>query len=141
MAHLVHNKHLIMHSVHPTSLFLIIFVQICTGRDLSLPSLPEAVQLLQLESIRGLEQTILAKEDENRRLEETILAKEDENQRLEEIIESVKIEKEAVTRQNTMMEEELVQIISERESVIGEQAAISGERWNNWRVGSQDTRS
>merc|ERR1712130_804826 len=110
----------IMHSVPPTGLFLILIVQACTAGELSLPSLPEAVQLLQLETIRGLEQTILGKEDENRRLEETILAKEDENQRLEEIIESVKIEKEAVTRQNTIMEEEMVQIISERESVIGE---------------------
>merc|ERR1712233_136313 len=96
----------IMHSVPPTGLFLILIVQACTAGELSLPSLPEAVQLLQLETIRGLE--------------ETILAKEDENQRLEEIIESVKIEKEAVTRQNIMMEEEMVQIISERESLIEE---------------------
>merc|ERR1712233_295356 len=110
----------IMHSVPPTGLFLILIVQACTAGELSLPSLPEAVQLLQLETIRGLELTILGKEDENRRLEETILAKEDENQRLEEIIESVKIEKEAVTRQNIMMEEEMVQIISERESLIEE---------------------
>merc|ERR1712233_89246 len=110
----------IMHSVPPTGLFLILIVQACTAGELSLPSLPEAVQLLQLETIRGLELTILGKEDENRRLEETILAKEDENKRLEEIIESVKIEKEAVTRQNIMMEEEMVQIISERESLIEE---------------------
>merc|ERR1712130_399971 len=110
----------IMHSVPPTGLFLILIVQACTAGELSLPSLPEAVQLLQLETIRGLELTILGKEDENRRLEETILAKEDENQRLEEIIESVKIEKEAVTCQNIMMEEEMVQIISERESLIEE---------------------
>merc|ERR1712233_146641 len=96
----------IMHSVPPTGLFLILIVQACTAGELSLPSLPEAVQLLQLETIRGLE--------------ETILAKEDENKRLEEIIESVKIEKEAVTRQNIMMEEEMVQIISERESLIEE---------------------
>jgi len=95
-----------MHSVPLISFFLIIFVQICTARDLSLPSLPEAVQLLQLQlqllqlqqTISGLEQTILAKEEENWRLEETILAKEDENQRLEEIIRSVKIEKDAVTK-------------------------------------------
>ena len=55
----------------PISLFLVLFVQTTTG-ELSLPSLPEAVQLLQLETIRGLEQTILEKEDENRRLEEII---------------------------------------------------------------------
>merc|ERR1712130_1089259 len=110
----------IMHSVPPTGLFLILIVQACTAGELSLPSLPEAVQLLQLETIRGLELTILGKEDENRRLEETILAKEDENQRLEEIIESVKIEKEAVTRQNTIMEEEMERIASDKESVIGE---------------------
>merc|ERR1712130_991323 len=110
----------IMHSVPPTGLFLILIVQACTAGKLSLPSLPEAVQLLQLETIRRMEQTILAKEDENRRLEETILTKKDENQRLEEIIRSVEIEKEAVTRQNTMMEEEMVQIISERESLIEE---------------------
>ena len=120
MVHLALNKQLIMNSVPPISLFLIVFVQACTAGKLSLPSLPEAVQLLQLETIRGMEQTILAKEDENRRLEETILAKKDENQRLEEIIRSVEIEKEAVTRQNTMMEEEMERIVSERESVIGE---------------------
>ena len=89
-----------MHSV-PISLFLILFVQTTTG-VLSLPSLPEAVQLLQLETIRGLEQTILEKEDENRRLEK--------------IIQSVEMEKEAVTHNNTMMEEEM----SWRENVIGE---------------------
>ena len=57
-----------MHSV-PISLFLVLFVQTTTG-ELSLPSLPEAVQLLQLETIRGLKQTILEKEDQNRRLEQ-----------------------------------------------------------------------
>ena len=98
------KKKLIMHSV-PISLFLVLFVQTTTG-ELSLPSLPEAVQLLQLETIRGLEQTILEKEDENRRLEE--------------MIRSVKMEKEAVTHNNTMMEEEMVRILSERENVIGE---------------------
>ena len=93
-----------MHSV-PISLFLVLFVQTTTG-ELSLPSLPEAVQLLQLETIRGLEQTILEKEDENRRLEE--------------MIRSVEMEKEAVTHNNTMMEEEMERILSERENVIGE---------------------
>jgi len=48
----------IMLSAPPTCLFLILFVQACTAGELSLPSLPEAVQLLQLETIRGLEQTI-----------------------------------------------------------------------------------
>ena len=93
-----------MHSV-PLSLFLVLFAQTTTG-ELSLPSLPEAVQLLQLETIRGLEQTILEKEDENRRLEE--------------MIRSVEMEKEAVTHNNTMMEEEMERILSERENVIGE---------------------
>ena len=93
-----------MHSV-PISLFLVLFVQTTTG-ELSLPSLPEAVQLLQLETIRGLEQTILEKEDENRRLEE--------------MIRSVEMEKEAVTHNNTMMEEEMERILSERENVIRE---------------------
>ena len=50
-------------------LFLALFVQSTAGEP-SLPSLPEAVQLLQLETIRGLEQTILEKEDENRKLGE-----------------------------------------------------------------------
>ena len=59
-----------MHSV-PISLFLVLFVQRTTG-ELSLPSLPEAVQLLQLERIRGLKQTILEKEDANINLEEMI---------------------------------------------------------------------
>merc|ERR1719367_1469296 len=95
-----------MNSVPPISLFLILFVQICTARELSLPSLPEAVRLLQLETIKGLEQTILAKEDENRRLEE--------------IIRCVEMEKEAVTLQNTLMEEEMEEEISEKESVIRE---------------------
>ena len=98
------NKKLIMHSV-PISLFLVLFVQTTTG-ELSLPSLPEAVQLLQLETIRGLEQTILEKEDENRRLEE--------------MIRSVEMEKEVVTHNNTMMEGEMERILSERENVIGE---------------------
>merc|ERR1712037_114133 len=98
------NKKLIMHSV-PISLFLVLFVQTTTG-ELSLPSLPEAIQLLQLETIRGLEQTILEKEDEN--------------QRLEERIRSVEMEKEGVTHNNTMMEEEMERILSERENIIGE---------------------
>merc|ERR1719187_453342 len=93
-----------MHSV-PISLLLVLFVQTTTV-ELSLPSLPEAVQLLQLETIRGLKQTILEKEDENRRLEE--------------MIRSVKMEKEAVTHNNTMMEEEMEQILSERANVIRE---------------------
>ena len=93
-----------MHSV-PISLFLVLFVRAATGEH-SLPSLPEAVQLLQLETIRGLKQTILEKEDENRRLEE--------------IIQSVQMEKEAVTHNHTMMEEEMARILSERENVIGE---------------------
>merc|ERR1711934_70403 len=98
------NKKLIMHSV-PLSLFLVLFVQTTTG-ELSLPSLPEAVQLLQLETIRGLEQTILEKEDENRRLQE--------------MIQSVEMEKDAATHNNTMLEEEMERILSERENVIGE---------------------
>ena len=93
-----------MHSV-PISLFLVLFVQTTTG-ELSLPSLPEAVQLLQLETIRGLEQTILEKEDENRRLEE--------------MIRSAEMEKEVITHNNTMMEEEMERILSERENVIRE---------------------
>merc|ERR1712130_951869 len=100
------RKQLVMHSVPPISLFLILLVQTCHAGELSHPSLPEAVQLLQLETIRGLEQTILAKEDEYRRLEE--------------IIQSVKFEKEAVTHNNTMMEEEMERIVSDKESVIGE---------------------
>ena len=102
--HLPLNKKLIMASV-PIALFLVLFVQATAG-ELSLPSLPEAVQLLQLETIRGLKQTILEKEDKNRRLEE--------------MFRSIEMEKEAVTLNNTMMKEELVRIISERDSVIGE---------------------
>merc|ERR1712037_1057615 len=98
------KKKLIMHSV-PISLFLVLFVKTTIG-ELSLPSLPEAVQLLQLETIRGLEQTILAKEDENRRLQE--------------MIQSVEMEKDAATHNNTMLEEEMERILSERENVIGE---------------------
>merc|ERR1712037_221824 len=98
------KKKLIMHSV-PISLFLVLSVKTTIG-ELSLPSLPEAVQLLQLETIRGLEQTILEKEDENRRLEERIR--------------SVEMEKEGVTHNNTMMEEEMERILSDRENVIGE---------------------
>merc|ERR1712037_687293 len=98
------NKKLIMHSV-PISLFIVLFVQTTTG-ELSLPSLPEAVQLLQLETIRGLEQTILEKDDERRTLEE--------------MIRIVKMEKEVVTQNNTMMEEEMERILSERENVIAE---------------------
>merc|ERR1719365_170567 len=86
-------------------LFLVLFVEATAG-DLGLPSIPEAVQLLQLETIRGLKQTILEKEDENRRLEETIR--------------SVNMEKEAVTMNSTMMKEEMVRMILERDSVIGE---------------------
>ena len=93
-----------MHSV-PISLFLVLSVKTTIG-ELSLPSLTEAVQLLQLETIRGLEQTILEKEDTN--------------QRLGEIFQSIKMEKEAVTHNNTMMQEEMVRILSERENVIGE---------------------
>jgi len=101
------DNQLIMHSVPPISLLLVLFVQTCTAAgELSLPSIPEAVQLLQLETIRGLEQTIMAKENENRRLQE--------------IIQSVEMEKEAVTHNNTMMEEGMEQIISDRESVIRE---------------------
>merc|ERR1712179_146586 len=98
------KKKLIMHSV-PISLYLVLFVKTTIG-ELSLPSLPEAVQLLQLETIRGLEQTILAKEDENRRLQE--------------MIQSVEMEKDAATHNNTMLEEEMERILSERENVIGE---------------------
>merc|ERR550519_1350448 len=93
-----------MHSV-PIPLFLVLFVKTTIG-ELSLPSLPEAVQLLQLETIRGLEQTILAKEDENRRLQE--------------MIQSVEMEKDAATHNNTMLEEEMERILSERQNVIGE---------------------
>ena len=100
MGHLPVNKKLIMHSV-PLSLFLVLVVQTTTG-ELSLPSLPEAVQLLQLETIRGLEQTILEKEDKNRRLEE--------------MIRSVEMETEVVTHNNTMMEEEMEQNFSPRRS-------------------------
>merc|ERR1712212_575998 len=98
------NKKLIMHSV-PISLFLVLFVQTTAG-ELSLPSLPEAVQLLQLETIRGLKQTILEKEDENRNLEE--------------MVESVEMEKETVTHNSAMMKEEMVRIISEKENIIKE---------------------
>merc|ERR1719381_366270 len=87
------------------SLFLFLFVEATAG-DLGLPSIPEAVQLLQLETIRGLKQTILEKEDENRRLEQ--------------MFRSVEMEKEAVSLNITMMKEEMVQMISERDSVIGE---------------------
>merc|ERR1712130_1049376 len=101
------NKQLIMRSVPPILLFLVLFVQACTAAgEPTLPSLPEAVQLLQLETIRGLKQTILEKEDENRRLEQMIW--------------SVNMEKEAVTLNSTMMKEEMVRMISERDSVIGE---------------------
>jgi len=51
-------------------------------------------------------------------LKQIILEKEDENQRLEEIIQTVKMEKETVTHNNTMMQEEMVRRISERENVI-----------------------
>merc|ERR1712130_778434 len=97
------NKQLIMRSVPPILLFLVLFVQACTAAgEPTLPSLSEAVQLLQLETIRGLEQTILEKEDENRRLEE--------------IIRNVEMEKEAVTHNNTMMEEENVKRMFTMES-------------------------
>merc|ERR1712212_85500 len=98
------NKKLIMHSV-PISLFLVLFVQTTAG-ELSLPSLPEAVQLLQLDTIRGLKQTILEKEDENRKLEE--------------MVQNVNMEMVTVTHNNTMMKEEMVRTISEKENVIRE---------------------
>ena len=82
----------------PKSLFLILFVQTTAG-ELSLPSLPEAVQLLQLETIRGLKQTILEKEDENQKLEEMI---------------------KSVTHNNTLMKDEMIRTISEKENVIRE---------------------
>merc|ERR1719430_1985152 len=93
-----------MHSV-PISLFLVLFVQTTIG-ELGLPSLPEAVQLLQLETIRGLEQTILEKEDENRRLEE--------------MIHSVEMENKAVTHNNTMVQEEMERTLSERKTIMRE---------------------
>merc|ERR1719365_515524 len=95
---------LIMPSV-PILFFLVLFVEATAG-DLGLPSIPDVVQLLQLETIRELKQTILEKEDENRRLEQ--------------MIRSVNMEKEAVTLNSTMMKEEMVRMISERDSVIGE---------------------
>ena len=82
----------------PLSLSLILFVQTTAG-ELSLPSLPEAVQLLQLEKIRGLKQTILEKEDENQKLEEMI---------------------KSVTHNNTLMKDEMIRTISEKENVIRE---------------------
>ena len=126
MDHLQLKKKLIMHSV-PISLFIVLFAQTTTG-ELSLPSLPEAVQLLQLETIRGLEQTILEKEDENRRLEE--------------MIRSVEMEKEAVTHNNTMMEEEMERILSERENIIGElESRLQLLEKDGRGVGNTDTRS
>ena len=93
-----------MHSV-PLSLFLVLFVQTTTGEP-SLPSLPEAVQLLQLETIRGLKQKILENEDEKRKLED--------------MLKSVNMEMVDVMHNNTMVKEEMAQTISERESVIEE---------------------
>merc|ERR1719381_441704 len=97
------------------SLFLFLFVEASAG-DLGLPSIPEAVQLLQLETIRGLKQTILEKEDENRRLEQ--------------MIRSVNMEKEAVTLNITTMKEKMVRMISERDSVIGEMEKAAIEKEN-----------
>ena len=70
------------------SLFLLLFVQTSTG-ELSPPFLPEAVQQLQLETNRGLKQTIPEKEDENRNLEETI--------------QMVEMEMVTVTQNNSLM--------------------------------------
>ena len=86
----------------PLSLFLVLFVQTTAG-ELSLPSLPEAVQLLQLEKIRGLKQTILEKEDENQKLEEMI---------------------KSVTHNNTLMKDEMIRTISEKENVISDNPEV-----------------
>jgi hypothetical protein len=97
-----------MHSV-PISLFLVLFVKTTIG-ELSLPSLPEAVQLLQLETIRGLEQTILEKEDENRRLEEMIqsveMEKDEISERLDQSEMTVTYMGEVILHSNQVMEEQ-----------------------------------
>merc|ERR1712007_269446 len=96
------KKKLIMHSV-PISLYLVFFVQTTIG-ELSLPSLPEAVQLLQLETIRGLEQTILEKENENRRLEEMIqnveIEKDEISERLDQSEMTVTYLREVILHNN-----------------------------------------
>ena len=92
----------------PLALFIVLFVQTSTG-ELSLPTLPEAVQLLQLERIRGLKQTILEKEDANINLEE--------------MIQSVEMKIATVTQKNTMMNEEMVRMETRLQDVEDENAA------------------
>ena len=85
------------------SFLLVLFAQRTEGEP-SPPSLPEAIQLLQLETIRGLKQTIREKEDENRKLEE--------------MVKSVELDKLSLTQNNALVKEEMLRTISEKENMI-----------------------